>query len=337
MAGEYEMDRCNSQYIFYWFIICCILILLSGCASRQPPHVADVPVITATASEGGSISPPGDVAVTGGTNIYFNMTPDLDYGIVDVKIDGASVGAKERYLFKNVTEPHTIEAEFGPAIVPSVGANGFIGPGSTQIVAKGGGMTFKITPMNGYRVADVLVNGVSGGAVSSYTFMNVTSPSTISATFVKVADPIITATAKGGGSISPSGDVAVTDGTNIYFNMTPAEGYILFDIVVDGEPKGANRSSRYLFKSVTENHTIQAIFHPTIAASASTGGSIRPSGNLLVDDVKRLSNLTYTFIPMDGYHLVDVIVNGKSQGALKSYTFGEVTVPQTIKAIFAQD
>jgi hypothetical protein len=40
-----------------------------------------------------------------------------------------------------------------------------------------------ITPPTGYKITDVRVDAVSKGAITSYTFTNVTAPHTISATF----------------------------------------------------------------------------------------------------------------------------------------------------------
>ena len=47
----------------------------------------------------------------------------------------------------------------------------------------GADQAFTITPDARYHVADVLVDGVSVGAVTSYTFTNVTANHTIAATF----------------------------------------------------------------------------------------------------------------------------------------------------------
>ena len=55
-------------------------------------------------------------------------------------------------------------------------------------VAKGSNRTFKIKPSEGYEIADVLVNGKSVGAVSSYEFKDVQSNSTISASFKKIGE-----------------------------------------------------------------------------------------------------------------------------------------------------
>lgn len=72
---------------------------------------------------------------------------------------------------------HTIRA--------SAGVNGTISPVGWTSVGEGGEQTFTITPDAGYAVAKVLVDGRSVGAVSSYTFRNVTQDHTIEAVFMK--------------------------------------------------------------------------------------------------------------------------------------------------------
>lgn len=68
--------------------------------------------ITASAGEGGSISPSGRVSVSSGTNKTFTMKPAEGYQVADVLVDGESVGAVSSYTFKNVREKHTIEVTF---------------------------------------------------------------------------------------------------------------------------------------------------------------------------------------------------------------------------------
>ncbi len=68
--------------------------------------------ITASAGEGGSITPSGTVSVAGGEDQAFAITPDDGYHVADVLVDGASVGAVESYTFTDVTADHTIAASF---------------------------------------------------------------------------------------------------------------------------------------------------------------------------------------------------------------------------------
>ncbi|MGN0980526.1 MAG: bacterial Ig-like domain-containing protein [Candidatus Avoscillospira sp.] len=65
------------------------------------------------------------------------------------------------------------------------GKNGSV-YGST-IVPEGEDATFRFFPDEGYQVADVVVNGKSVGAVSSYTFKNVRADATLTVTFAKAS------------------------------------------------------------------------------------------------------------------------------------------------------
>src|SRR5207249_5408827 len=129
----------------------------------------------------------------------------------DVTVDGVSVGAVTSYTFSNVTADHTIAATFAittHTVTASAGANGAIGPSGAVSVNDGDSQTFTVTPDAHYHVADVLVDGVSVGAVNSYTFSNVVVSHTIAASFA-VDTYTITASAGTGGSITPDGAVSV--------------------------------------------------------------------------------------------------------------------------------
>ncbi len=87
-------------------------------------------------------------------------------------------------------------------IAASAGPGGLISPSGPVTVNCGTDQTFTITPASCYQIADVLVDGVSVGAVTSYTFTNVQTAHTIAASFVQTTYTI-TASAGVGGSISP--------------------------------------------------------------------------------------------------------------------------------------
>ena len=71
--------------------------------------------------------------------------------------------------------------------------------------------------------------------------------------------------------------------------------------------------------------------YSTVSASAGENGTISPSGDL---SVRSDLGQTFTFTPDKGYRVADVLVNGKSVGALRSYTFATVRKDQTIEVIF---
>ena len=69
----------------------------------------------------------------------------------------------------------------------------------------------------------------------------------------------------------------------------------------------------------------------TIKATAGTGGSISPSGSVSVREGR---DQTFTITPDKGYAVSNVKIDGKSIGAVKSYTFENVRRTHTIEVIF---
>src|SRR5207244_3605 len=260
----------------------------------------------ASAESGGSISPSGSVTVDCGANQSFTITPDNCHSIAYVLVDGVSVGAVSTYTLTNVTANHTIVASFATnieTVTASAGAHGGISPAGSVTVDCGANQTFPITPDPCYHVADVLVDGVSVGAVSSYTFNNVTGAHTIAASFA-VDVKTITASAGPHGAISPAGTTSLDCGANQTFTITPDACYHVADVLVDGASVGAVTS--YTFTNVTANHTIAATFAigaETIAASAGAHGAISPAGSVTVDCG---SDQSFTVTADACYHINDV-------------------------------
>ena len=73
-------------------------------------------------------------------------------------------------------------------ITATAGANGSISPAGTTTVNYGASRTFTITPAAGYRVASVTADGTSVGAVTSYTFSNVTANHNINVSFLTLTN-----------------------------------------------------------------------------------------------------------------------------------------------------
>ena len=69
----------------------------------------------------------------------------------------------------------------------------------------------------------------------------------------------------------------------------------------------------------------------TIKATAGANGTISPAGWC---SVVENGSQTFTFTPDKGYTVAKVLVDGKSVGAVKSYTFKDVTKDHTIEVIF---
>jgi len=86
------------------------------------------------------------------------------------------------YTFSNVQANHTISAAFTPitfTLTASAGTGGSISPSGTVTVNQGASQSFTITPNSGFLVSTVTVDGVNQGAITTYTFSNVTANHTI--------------------------------------------------------------------------------------------------------------------------------------------------------------
>ncbi|MFU8780529.1 MAG: InlB B-repeat-containing protein [Kiritimatiellia bacterium] len=97
----------------------------------------------------------------------------------DATIDGAQITF-------TVDAPKSITARFAHImhiITASAGENGSITPAGEISVKQGESQAFTIAAAENYVIDDVLVDSVSVGALSSYTFENVTAAHTIAASF----------------------------------------------------------------------------------------------------------------------------------------------------------
>ena len=306
---------------------------VSHLTASSAPVVTEY-TITATSGANGSISPLGTTTVADGASQTYTITPAAGYHVAGVSVDGASAGSVTAYTFNNVSASHTISASFEidtHTIRATSGGNGSISPLGTTTVADGASQTYTITPAAGYHVAGVSVDGGSIGAVTAYTFNNVTVNHTISASF-EIDTHTITATSGGNGSISPSGTTTVADGASQTYTITPAAGYHVAGVTVDGSSAGA--VTAYTFNNVSASHTISASFEistHTITATSGANGSISPSGTTTVADG---ASQTYTITPAAGYHVAGVSVDGGSIGAVTAYTFNNVSASHTISASF---
>lgn len=259
----------------------------SAYSNETTKSFASLPVthrITATAGGGGTVTALNNskvsVATSGSTTITsvtvsngatqaFAIAAAAGYAVSDVKVDGASVGRITSYSFSNVKADHTISATFAAtttsasySISASATSGGTISPSGARSVTAGGSASYTITPATGYKIAGVSVDGASVGAVATYTFSNVTANHTISATFAAAtttAGYSISASSTAGGTISPAGTRSVSAGGSVTYTITPATGFKIAYVLVDGASKGV--ASTYTFSNVNANHTIKAGFY----------------------------------------------------------------------------
>jgi len=311
-------------------------VTMNGNTSVGAAFTVQNETITASAGTGGTISPTGSVSVNYGASQTFSIAPASGYTIAGVTVDGASVGAVTSYTFSNVTGNHTIAASFSvqtETITASAGTGGTISPTGSVSVNYGASQTFSITANSGYTVAGVTVDGASVGAVTSYTFSNVTGNHTIAASFSAATYTLtVTETGTGTGSVAtnPSG-TTFTSGTSVTLTATASAGSTF-----TGWSGACSGTSQTCTVTINGNVSVGAAFaalDPIITASAGTGGTISPTGSV---SVNYGASQTFSITAKSGYAISGVTVDGSSMGRLSSYTFSNVTASHTIKAAFTR-
>lgn len=150
--------------------------------------------------------------------------------------------------------------ELGPpswTVTASAGAGGSVTPAGESSVVQGGSLSFAFTPAEHHHVADVLVDGVSVGPVTSWTFADVTSDHTVAASF-EFDSYTVTASAGAGGRITPAGTTIVPHGGALTLRVRPRAGYRVARLIVDGRNVGPR--ARFAINGCSCNHVIRARF-----------------------------------------------------------------------------
>ena len=184
-------------------------------------------------------------------------------------------------------------------ITASAGPNGSISPSGSVTVNQGSDKSFTITPDTGYSIDDVLVDGSSVGAVSSYTFTNITQNHTISATFKADVNnaPVITSTAVTSATKNQaySYDVNATDsdGDTLVYSLTTTLSGMSIDSstgLINWTPTAAGNYNVTVMVSDGALFDTQS-FTITVAESGTYAiGGTGPAGGLIFYDKGSYSN-----------------------------------------------
>ena len=133
----------------------------------------------------------GEDALTGDIKLAYvdangtEITPDTaKVGKVIIRAGGLTAPSGN-YTVVFVDGTLTIDERPVYTIKATAGIHGSITPSGDVDVLHGGSQTFTIAANRGYAISNVKIDGVSIGAVKSYTFENVTGNHTIEVTFMK--------------------------------------------------------------------------------------------------------------------------------------------------------
>ena len=156
--------------------------------------------VTATAGEGGTITPAGQTLVKKGTSKTFDIAPAQGYEIVNVNVDGTDLGPISYYTFQRVGVDHTISATFqkaqpsGDTVTLTTTANegGTVAPAGQTRYAPGASAEITFTPDPGYQLASVKVNGRTVDVTDGAYTLVMDQSYAVSAAFEKIPDvPVV--------------------------------------------------------------------------------------------------------------------------------------------------
>jgi hypothetical protein len=127
-------------------------------------------------------------ATTSSVSLTNNYYTEDEYSLI---FQSAAAGHTYQFRVSNNGTALNVYSQI-PSITPyiphftitsSADSNGLISPSGDVSVTSGADQSFSISPNSGYQISDVLVDGSSVGAVSSYSFTGVAAAHTISAVF----------------------------------------------------------------------------------------------------------------------------------------------------------
>jgi len=201
----------------------------------------------------------GDVPIPAGRSIILQFSSSLDGSDpTTFRIDDVSM---------SYTPVQTY------AITASAGTGGSISPSGDVTVNIGDSKTFNFYPSSGYKIEKVIVDNLSVGAPTYYQITGITSNHTISVTFTQITGTTfpITITQGVGGTNPPPGTYTedVAQGMSRTYSITPASGYQISNVIVDGANKGA--ISSYVFPNVQSSHTMSVTFTANSHPQCSDG------------------------------------------------------------------
>mgnify|MGYP000996919793 CR=1 FL=1 len=220
-------------------------------------------------------------SVMGGVELTVEATPNIGYQVDSIKVNGIRITGVSFMVQGNTTvEVFWGIAEYMVTYNQSAGGTFRLLNGSQEVttgsdVTYGMVLTVEATPNTGYKLDIIKVNGTRISGVS----FTVTSNSTVEVVFGETNKSTVTYSQSVGGTLRvlngtqvvASGSV-VNDGTVLTVEATPAPGYRLDSIRVNG-----TRIAGFTF-TITSSSLVEAYFSKpqiTVSYTQSVGGTLR--------------------------------------------------------------
>ena len=295
-------------------------------------------------------------------NSFTGTTSDLKVNILDEshfdeyisKLNGKGF-AENAFMFflgnidRKAYYKNAVWEKFRDAVITSTaGEHGTISPSGTIIYSLGSSASYVISPETGYKIKKILVDGVeivvtaADGAAQRYEFVDIQKDHTISAEFEQRMFKI-TVVCGGNGKIEPSTTKDYAYGSEVAFVITPNDGYVIKDVLIDGVSNAkAKENAEYTFSNLRANHKIEVSFEVvtfTIVSSVGEGGTMSPNQITTIKNWGENHSVTYT--PNDKFVISTIVVDGQALNLSEdvvskpyTYTFSKITANHVISCQF---
>ena len=298
-------------------------------------------VSSVAGSFNGTIVPSGTryVAQGAGTNYIISAFPH--YHVLDVQVDGGSVGASNSYAFAGVAGNHTIAVIFTIDTFNLVVTNehGTAVPSGTTTFDYGSSTNCSLIDspvLNG--MTQYICRGWTGsgsvpvsGNSTNFNISSITNNSSV--TWLWTTNYFLATNVSGYGSINVTNGWYVA-GSNASITATPSNGWHF--AAWTGDTNGCTISSNQITAPMTQARSITAGFAINMydITTSVTNGTIAPTG---IVQVAYGGTTNFIMTPNPHYHMLDVKIDGVSIGPTNNYTFTNVTSNRSIDAFFTID
>ncbi|MCM1254103.1 MAG: leucine-rich repeat protein, partial [Clostridium sp.] len=294
-------------------------------------------IIKASAEDGGSISPEGDIPVQANGTQAFEIVPDEGFHIKAVTVDGMNKTAEltdsagtQVYTFHDVKEDHTIRVSFE--------ADNGGGSESSSVVTitvkkdneewANHNKTFALKPTDSADAALITGDSLSSVSDGEYDIYDITD----AADGVDTGENLTVSASSGTATVNYY-TVTFYDGDTSYGNETPQKQQIVLQGKNAASPAAPSKEG-YHFNgwktsdrgsvafdfsapvtqksSVYADWTRNAVAEYIIKASAEEGGSISPEGDI---PVQANGTQAFEIVPDEGFHIKAVTVDGMNKTA----------------------
>ncbi len=191
-----------------------------------------------------------------------NQDGKLEIAVTDELFQSGKIDIE--VYFDVIVEKFVIRTIVNNSTGGSISAEGYIIKNLKIDVRQGSDVTLKFTPDLNYQLYKLEIDGiqVQVSEDSTYTFKNISNSYTVRAYFRSTGENYceITATASVGGKIELNSIQIVAPGDDsLPIKFVADNGYVLDYIIIDGERQEYSENE-YVFKDVTESHTLEAVF-----------------------------------------------------------------------------